>query len=74
MVSWYCEVRDVKFIVVIIHKINYYNIIWEDNFIDGNEFRTQNSIIETLNLLGLKQGQDYICDLCFKYKESDNNE
>ena len=56
-----------KYIVVIIHKVNYYNIIWEDNFINGNEFRTQNIIIETLNLLGLRQDKDYICDLCFKY-------
>lgn len=56
-----------KFIVVIIHKINYYSIIWEDNFIDDNEFKTQNNIIETLNLLGLEKDKDYICDLCFKY-------
>lgn len=56
-----------KFIVVIIHKINYYSIIWEDSFINGNEFRTQNNIIETLNLLGLEQDKDYICDLCYKY-------
>lgn len=56
-----------KFIVVIIPKFNYYNIIFEDDFINHNEFRTQNLIIEVLKLLGFND-KDYICDLCYKTK------
>lgn len=63
-----------KFIVVIIHKINYYNIIWEENFISDNEFLTQNTLIQTLNLLGLEQDKDYTCDLCYKYIGSGKHE
>ena len=54
-----------KFIVVIIPCFKFYKIIFEDEFIDNNEFKTQNAIIEILKLLGLDNNQ-YTCDLCFK--------
>ena len=54
-----------KLIVVIIHKTNYYTIISEDDFIDGNEFKTQNQIVEVLQLLGFTR-DDFTCDLIFK--------
>ena len=62
-----------KFIVVIIHKIKYYSIIWEDEFINENEFVTQNTIIKTLKLLGLED-KDFICDLCYRYDGGNINE
>ena len=56
--------KYVKYVVVIIPKFNFYQIIFEKDFIGGNEFRTQNTIIETLELLGLER-KDFTCDLCF---------
>ena len=52
-----------KFIVIIIPKFNFYKIIFEEDFIDNNEFTTQNTIIEILKLLGI---ENYTCDLCYK--------
>lgn len=57
-----------KYIVVIIPKFKFYKIIFEDEFTDGNEFRTQNIIIETLELLGLKR-EEFTCDLYHKSLE-----
>lgn len=39
-------------------------VIFEDEFIDNNQFRTQNEIIEVLGLLYNKK--DFDVDLCFK--------
>lgn len=54
-----------KFIVVIIPIFKFYKVIFEDEFINGNEFETQNTIIKLLKLFGLDDNQ-YTCDLCFK--------
>ena len=54
-----------KYIVVIIPEFKFYNIIFESEFIDHNEFRTQNLIIKSLKLLGLKNDK-FVCDLCYK--------
>lgn len=57
-----------KYIVVIIPKYDFYKIIFEDEFIDGNEFRTQNLIIEVLQVLGLDR-KEFTCDLWTKKAE-----
>ena len=54
-----------EFIVLIIPKYNFYKIIFEDEFLDHNEFKTQNQIIETLKLIGLPR-DSFTCDLCIK--------
>lgn len=54
-----------KYIVVIIPKFNFYQILFEEDFLDGNEFRTQNTIIEVLDLMGIPR-DSYTCDLCYK--------
>lgn len=54
-----------KAIIVIIEDIQDYTIVPEKNFIDGNEFKTQNRIIEVLELLGFKK---YKCDLVYLEK------
>ena len=50
-----------KYIVVIIPAFEFYKVIFEDEFV-GTEFQTQNKIIETLKLLGLKR-DEFIVDL-----------
>lgn len=57
-----------KCIVVIIPDFKYYNIILEDEFLQGNEFRTQNLIIEILELLGLSRNS-FTCDIIIKTKK-----
>lgn len=57
-----------KYIVVIIPKFNFYKIIFEDEFMDNNEFKTQNIIIMTLETLGLKR-EEFSCDLCSKKEQ-----
>lgn len=54
-----------KFIIVIIPKFDYYTILFENDFIDNNEFRTQNQIIELLKILGFER-EEFICDLCYR--------
>ena len=54
-----------KIIVVVIPKINYYHIITEKEFIN-NEFRTQNLIIEVLELF--LERKEFICDLIYLHK------
>lgn len=51
-----------KYIVVRIK--DYVRVIFEDEFIDDNEFRTQNEIIEVLKLL--HNEKDFSVDLYFK--------
>lgn len=58
-----------KYIVVIIPKFNFYKVIFEDEFIDGNEFKTQNLTIEVLKTLGLER-KDFTCDLYSKQIKS----
>ena len=57
-----------KFIVVVIPRLKEYRIIFEEKFIEGNEFLTQNTIINVLKLFGLEPEIDFICDLCFRHK------
>lgn len=54
-----------KFIIVIIPRYDFYTILFEDDFISNNEFRTQNQIIEVLKILGFER-DEFICDLCYK--------
>ena len=56
-----------KFIIVIIPRYDFYNILFENDFIDSNEFKTQNQIIEVLEILGFKR-EEFICDLCYRSK------
>lgn len=51
-----------KYIVVIIPELKFYKVIFEKDFINGNEFRTQNEIIDVLKTLGLKR-EEFVCDL-----------
>ena len=51
-----------KYIVVRIK--DYVRIIFKDEFIDGNEFRTQNEIIEVLKLL--HNEKDFSVELYYK--------
>ena len=63
----YIQLGDdiMKFIVLVIPKFNFYNILFEDEFLDHNEFRTQNQIIEILKLIGLNR-EEFTCDICYK--------
>lgn len=49
------------YIVVEIKDIDYINILFREDFIDGNEFKTQNMIIAVLNTLGFKEPKVMIC-------------
>lgn len=50
-----------KAIIVILPNKDY-TIIPESKFLQNNEFRTQNQIIEILDLLNIK---DYVCDIIY---------
>lgn len=56
-----------KYIIVRIK--NEVKVIFQDEFMDHNEFRTQNTIIEVLKLLRI---EDFNVELCFK--DIKNNE
>ena len=55
------------YIIVIIPKYNFYKVIFEDEFIENDEYKTQNLIAEVIKLLGFNS-KEYICHLCYKEK------
>lgn len=55
-----------NYILVQIKEIDYVNIIFEEDFIDGNEFKTQNMIIAVLNTLGFKEPKVILCGREFR--------
>lgn len=55
-----------KMVIVIIPKFKHYTILTQSDFIDGNEFTTQNEIIKILELLGLVYERDFTCDVIYK--------
>ena len=62
--------ETIKYIVVRI-KENV-KVIFEDEFINGNEFRTQNELIECLSLL--YDRRDFEVDLYFKTLQLEKGE
>ena len=58
-----------KYIVVIIPKFKFYKVIFEKDFIDGKEYRTQNEIIQVLETLSLEYNRDFTCDLLTEKEE-----
>lgn len=50
-------------ILLIIPQFNYRKIITKKDFLNNNQFYTQNILIETLQAMGLEYKKDFTCDL-----------